>query len=394
MQVQRIGYRIKGFYSTADRALCWSMISADAQERYRILCFWEKHGLLATREAFGVSRRTLYAWRQRLRAGGGKPAACAPLSTRPHHLRQRRWPPALLAELRRLRTQHKNLGKEKLHPFLAAWCRRQGLGCPSVRTIGRLIAAAPDKMRHAPRRVSRFPQGRLGRRPRTRKPKGYRPACPGDCLALDTIERWRDGEPRYVITCIDLASRFSFALAFRSRSSAHAALTLRCAQIVFPLPLRRVLSDNGGEFARHFHDATVAQNLVHWHTAPRTPKMNAHCERFNRTIQQELVDYHEDLLFGDHDACNDRLFEWLHWYNAERPTTVSACARPWIYSPIISATSAGCIGPIQSRLAGSVLQCTLVATRLSRCGASDCFPFLTSLFWTKPASSAAARGCS
>jgi len=24
---------------------------------------------------------------------------------------------------------------------------------------------------------------------------------------------------------------------------------------------------------------------------PRTPKMNAHCELFNRTLQDELVDY-------------------------------------------------------------------------------------------------------
>ena len=166
------------------------MISAEAEQRFRILCFWEKHGLLATQEeAFGVSRRTLYAWRQRLRAGGGKPAACAPLSTRPHHLRQRRWPPALLAELHKLRTQHKNLGKEKLHPFLAAWCRRQDLRCPSVRTIGRLIADAPDKMRHAPRRVSRFGQGHVLRRPRIRKPKGYPPERPGDCVALGTIVR-------------------------------------------------------------------------------------------------------------------------------------------------------------------------------------------------------------
>lgn len=210
------------------------MISADAEQRFRILCFWEKHGLMATQEAFGLSRRTLYAWRQRLRSGGGKPAACAPLSTRPHRLRQRRWPAALVAELRRLRTRYPNLGKEKLHPFLAGWCRRQDLRCPSVRTIGRLIADAPDKMRHAPRRVSRFAQGRVLRRPRTRKPKGYRPEGPGDCVALDTIERRKDGLARYLITCIDLASRFSFALAFRTRSSAHAALTLRCAQIVFP----------------------------------------------------------------------------------------------------------------------------------------------------------------
>jgi len=31
--------------------------------------------------------------------------------------------------------------------------------------------------------------------------------------------------------------------------------------------------------------------------------MNAHCERFNHTIQDEFVDYHETLLFDDLDAA-------------------------------------------------------------------------------------------
>jgi hypothetical protein len=35
--------------------------------------------------------------------------------------------------------------------------------------------------------------------------------------------------------------------------------------------------------------------------------------------QDAFVDYHEALLFDDLDAFNDRLFEWLHWYSAERP---------------------------------------------------------------------------
>lgn len=295
------------------------MISPDANERYRIVCFWEKHGLAATCEAFKVSRRTLYGWRSRLHAGGGKPAACAPASTRPHRLRKRCWPASLVAQIRRLRQQHPNLGKEKLHPFVAHWCRQNALRCPSVRTIGRLIADAPDRMRFAPVR----PSPRFGRTPvrprRDRKPKGYRPERPGDCVAFDTIERRRDGLARYVITCTDLASRFAFAVAFKSRTSEHATLTLQLAHLVLPAPIRRVLSDNGGEFAKAFHQHAAAHGLTHWHTYPRTPKMNAHCERFNRTLQEEFVDFHEDLLFGDLDAFNDRLFDWLHWFNAERP---------------------------------------------------------------------------
>ena len=48
--------------------------------------------------------------------------------------------------------------------------------------------------------------------------------------------------------------------------------------------------------------------------------MNAHCERFNRTVQEEFLDYHEDLLFADDlTLCNDKLFDYLLWYNTERP---------------------------------------------------------------------------
>lgn len=304
------------------------MISPDANARYRILCFWEKHGLVATQEAFGVSRRTWYAWRSRLRAGGSKPAACAPMSTRPHRLRQRCWPARLIAEIRRLRQQHPNLGKEKLHPFVTRWCRQNALRCPSVRTIGRLIADAPDRMRFAPVR----PSPRLGRTPvrprRDRKPKGYRPEKPGDCVAFDTVERRRDGLARYLITCTDLASRFAFAVAFKNRTSERATLTLQLAHIVLPVPIRRVLSDNGSEFAKTFQQHAAAHHLTHWHTYPRTPRMNAHCERFNRTIQEEFVDFHEDLLFGDIDTFNDRLLDWLHWYNAERPHHALALRTP------------------------------------------------------------------
>ncbi len=75
--------------------------------------------------------------------------------------------------------------------------------------------------------------------------------------------------------------------------------------------------------------------------------MNAHCERFNPTIQDESVAYREALLLDDLGAFNDRLFEWLHWYNAERPTTASRCVPRSIYPPIGLAIRAGCTGPIQ-----------------------------------------------
>ncbi|WP_430626746.1 helix-turn-helix domain-containing protein, partial [Thiobacter aerophilum] len=75
MQVQHIGYRIRGFYRVAGLGHLWGMTPKDAQERLEILQFFDKHGLAATMDAFGVSRRTLYRWKKALRESGGNPAA-------------------------------------------------------------------------------------------------------------------------------------------------------------------------------------------------------------------------------------------------------------------------------------------------------------------------------
>lgn len=56
--------------------------------------------------------------------------------------------------------------------------------------------------------------------------------------------------------------------------------------------------------------------------------MNAHMERFNRTLQEEFVDYHETLLFEDLNTFNDKLFDYLLWYNSQRPHHALALKTP------------------------------------------------------------------
>jgi transposase InsO family protein len=46
--------------------------------------------------------------------------------------------------------------------------------------------------------------------------------------------------------------------------------------------------------------------------------MNAHCESFNGTIQEEFVDYNVDLLFNDITAFNTKLKDYLTFYNIKR----------------------------------------------------------------------------
>jgi transposase InsO family protein len=57
-------------------------------------------------------------------------------------------------------------------------------------------------------------------------------------------------------------------------------------QSKFPFKIKSVLTDNGSEFMLHFSKYLEKENIKHYHTYPRCPKMNAHCERFNRTIRE------------------------------------------------------------------------------------------------------------
>jgi len=42
-------------------------------------------------------------------------------------------------------------------------------------------------------------------------------------------------------------------------------------------------------------------------------------ERFNRTLEEEFIDFREEELAKDLEGFNRELMEYLIWYNGERP---------------------------------------------------------------------------
>ena len=327
MKIHHIGHCIKGFYRVA-RIGYRGQMNPQAQHRITILRFWQTHGTAAACEAFSVSRRTLYRWRQTLKAHADNPEALTPRSTAPKRRRRPTWPSALVAEVRRWRRQHPNLGKLPLSVLLLPWCQSHGIPPPSVSTIGRIIQFAPDKMRHAPLRLNARGQRKpVRQRYKTRRPKGYTSA-PMELFACDTVERVRDGIRRYIFTFIDPCSRFAFAWASTTRSSRRAAAAIRALDDLTPVPIRYVLSDNGSEFMKDFEAELQRRHITHWWTYPKSPKMNAHCERFNRTLQESFVDFHEDLLFTDLGAFNRAMADWLVFYHTQRPHQALALQSP------------------------------------------------------------------
>ena len=65
--------------------------------------------------------------------------------------------------------------------------------------------------------------------------------------------------------------------------------------------------DNGAEFQGHFQQHLDEYGITHWWMYPRSPKVNAHAERFTRTLQEQVVDDDEDVRFDDVADFNRRL---------------------------------------------------------------------------------------
>lgn len=316
MQLRHVGFRLGGLYTLASLGRTWeATMGTTAEKKHEALEFWNKYGLDATRDAFGVSRSTLYAWRAKHRSGGL--SALHDRSRAPRAPRRRNWPPGLLEELRALRRRRPGLGPQKLRVLLEPVCFARRWPCPSARTLSRMLTAEPNPLERE--RARRRQAKRRRRGDRVRKPEGFRASAPGECVALDTIVRRGRGQFGYVFTAIDLHSRVAMAWAPAQATSANAARLLELLAQAFPAPIRHVLTDNGSEFQGRFADALARRGIVHWHTYPNCPKMNAHVERFNRTLQEDFVEGDEDLLWADRPRFNQRLWEYLGWYNRERP---------------------------------------------------------------------------
>ena len=319
MRIFNINRGVRGSRTAQEYAIRFAyMISEKGKARAKILTFWKKYGSEAVEEAYGVKERTLFNWQSSLKRGRGKLESLNLGSRAPKVRRKRLWPAAIIEELKRLRYEHPNIGKEKIHPLLLEFCEKRHTQCPKIRTIGRLIKDLGG-LRIVPQRITGT--GRITpikRQKSERKPHGFKARYPGHCVAFDTFEEHINGSRRYVITFIDLYTRFGFALGTTSHASLAASEFFEIVRKIFPFPFAYVLTDNGSEFKKHFGETIRVLHLTHYKTRPRTPKQNAHCERFNRTVQEEYANHHRRELLLDIPAFNRGLASWSLWYNTKR----------------------------------------------------------------------------
>ena len=309
----------KGFITMWERVIRFRyMITEQAKQRCRILAFWDKYGDTATKEAFNVSRPTLFRWQKAIKEGKGKLEYLNPKSRAPKGRRKRVVPETIKDFIIKERKFDPHLSKDKLSILM----KEDGVAAISASTVGRMINAL-KKQGIIPQKTKLSLYGKTGRlierKPNKIKKKLRSKGHTGGLAKADTIVRFTNGIKRYVVTAIDKESKFTFAYAYKSHSSVQTADFMKKFKTVAPISLTHVQTDNGSEFADHFDVFLEKNGIVHFHSYPRCPKMNTEIERFNRNISEAFISRNRMLLAYDIEAFNQKLIDWLLWYNTRRP---------------------------------------------------------------------------
>ncbi len=292
-----------------------------AKFRLEVINFYNKHGLAATMDAYGVSRATIFRWKKKLKDSKGDITSLIPKSRAPKRKRQMEASTEVIEFIRKTRKEHPRLGKEKIKPLLDEYCKEIGVKTVSASTIGKIIKrynmfyAKTGRYYHNP--DSGWAKRKRNYRTKVKKsPKEKEPGY----IEMDSIIKFVDGIKVYIINAIDIKTKFVFSQAYRSLSSNSALDFFKKLEMVYPYErgIRIVQTDNGSEFMGAFDKYLWEKGIEHRFIYPRSPKINGYIERFNRSIQEEFLDDNIYLIDNGIGELNRGIIEYIIWYNTKR----------------------------------------------------------------------------
>jgi len=293
-------------------------LSAKARERLRLLKAWEalRDRGLAGRECsrvLEVPRATVYRWRGRWKRAGPSALEDGPRS--PKRLRGPTWSPELSQAVLEVRERYPRWGKDKLAILL-----RRADWQVSNSMVGRILSSLKRRglLREPPRYAVSASKRRARRPYAIRKPKGYTVKLPGDLVQVDTLDlRPLPGRVLKQFTARDVVSRWDCLEVYTAATARTATNFLSALGARLPFPVRTIQVDGGSEFMSEFEVACKERGIQLFVLPPRSPKLNGHVERAQRTHTEEFWElYDGDLALA---AVRPALRAWETLYNTFRP---------------------------------------------------------------------------
>jgi len=290
-------------------------ISKDASRRVKWFDYYEANGRNARKTCrhFDISPDTFYHWKKRYNPQNLK--TLEDCSHRPRHLRKPTWSPETEKAVLNLREEYPRWGKEKITVLL----QRQGMNL-SVSMVGRILKALKDKgtlQEPLPNFIS--VRKRQWKRPyAVRKPKDYKATDPGDIVEVDTLDiRPLPGLILKQFTARDIVSRWDVIKASSSATASAAADFIGTLIDRMPFPIKSIQVDGGSEFHDVFEETCKKRGINLFVLPPRSPKLNGHVERAQRTHTEEF--YEVTHTSFEMKELNQALLKWETIYNTVRP---------------------------------------------------------------------------
>jgi putative transposase len=311
-------------------------LSAKARHRLRIIHWYEEHSQNArlTCRHFGLSPSTFYFWFHRYQQEG--PRGLEDRSRRPHRVRQPSWSQELAQAVLHLREEHPRWGKDKLVVLL-----RKGGWQVSTSMVGRILSDIKERgLLWEPNLRDPWLVKRASKRPYAlRKPPDYLPKAPGDLVEADTADiRLLPGEVYKHFTARDVVSRWDVLDVYHRATGQAAACFLDALLERMPFPVRAIQVDGGSEFKAQFEEACQQMGIRLFELPPRSPKLNGHVERAQRTHREEFY----QMLDPPDSLAELRVRLRVHEtiYNTIRPHQALGQRTPWEFCQEWLATQA------------------------------------------------------
>jgi len=288
-------------------------LSPQARKRLEWFLWKEAHQatISLTCRHFGIARKTFHKWHKRFDEANLR--TLENRSTSPLIKRVKEYTPLHYERVVALRKEFIRYGKEKL-------LRRYRMRYPDDTTISlwniQCIIQSSALYYH-PAKHARTQAKRRNAEKKKRIIELKVKKRTNFLFCLDTVVKYAHGTKRYIFTAIDRHTKLAFARMYPSKSSRNAAEFLTRLHTLTSGKIENVGHDNGTEFQGEFKKACDKLGIPQYYSRVHTPKDNAVCERFNRTLQEEYIQLGN--MTTDTTLFNRNLTEWLVEYNFYRP---------------------------------------------------------------------------
>lgn len=304
----------RGFIANYSYILRIQSMNEEAKKRVKIINHFNQFGLESTKDAFGVSKASIYRWKKIIENNPRNLKALNKVSTAPKSRRKRIIDQKLQEDIILLRTKYPRIGHVPMYYLL------KDKHTVTKVTLGRIVKDLKKQGKLPLRGQKPYKHKKLVYKQRRVEKLGYE---------MDTVVRHINGLKWYFVTSINIQTRQVQVLLSKNHTSNPTAKLLR--KLDNPLCVQ---TDNGSEFMKDFHSECIKRNIQHYFTYPCTPKMNAFIERFNRTLEEEFIMWNRHLMqdVDNFEKLNEALQEYLTYYNTIRPHSSLGYLSPVAYT--------------------------------------------------------------